>query len=484
MALDRSRYEVESISLEDIVKAICDRSMTPEEASRRANESPDEIRSFISHLDYVICEVLNSGQTDRAVIADLSRFNDSLARRIGDRSLGATTAFTLFQTLPNDLLHIEEKVQLAEEAVPILEQEGREARTMGSIFYRTAVAFSNLALISRASEHKKMAVKYAQKALRLLSKMQAVDEKTLAVSHFMIGSYLSEIIGATVEDLGVAITHLKESLRMAMDRGDGNEIGQCLNNLGNTMRLLGVRTGDSSVLEEAESILTDTLPYKHEKSSRRRTEENLELTRKAIQRLRAGIQGWQEQEPIYKESKMTALLGLGESYLKESMKIQEESEQRNFIDRAMERFMGALKASKQLNDPLGKGRAEFCLGVALNRGRGTLEAAVGVCFLQAAARRYEAIDERRRLAAAYLNLGEGYSTILGVVNRATYLPIAVEYLELAWKEFEALGAKDETYQSLVRLATCLKLQGDAGDDAAWARSRELFQRAALSSGTG
>jgi tetratricopeptide (TPR) repeat protein len=453
----------------------------PEVAADQANQFVRVSKEEIDELDRQIINSSNTRHVDQEILIRLSRFNHCLSLGLAEESLTAQTAFTLAQMLVGNPAFIEERVQLVEYAVPIIEKQGRPAETMAMIFYYTAMTYNDLSIFDKVSCRK--VVEFGNRALDYFGDIKNAPIELLQQLYLCIGTALNSLAEASESDLTSSVAYLRKAVELARDSNKSNLIGSSLNNLGHALHLLGKCKSDPLILQEAIKVLNRALPFRKKEDDIKRTQGNIVATQKTLQKLKSGSLKSFEQGS---SKKMTdGLIGAvkGEQYIKwlSISNKTSECEERQILEKAMKSFCDATRLSAERTEPDVRAHAEMGIGIILKKGKSGAEVGMAICFLRASERRWQALNEQKRVAVVHFNLGEAFSTLLDSRGELSYIDLAVRYFGQAWEEFRNLGLKEESTQSLIRLALCYRIMGESGDTAAMKRSEELFELAGIKS---
>jgi len=430
------------------------------------NVSKEEIYQF----DYDLIELAKSGKVDRDALIRLSRFNYNLSLLIAtDKSLIALTAFTLFQFLGRNVDSFEERIQLIEESVPVFEEEDRPDDVMSVIYYHTTCAYRDLAFFNKSSHCK--VILYGTKAIELIEKADRPNIEMLQEMHYYVGTALSEAPMNIEKDLEDSVYHQRKAVEYAYILKNDHLVGSALNNLGNSLRLLRNYRRDSKILTEAIEVLQKALPFCKEQKEIDRTLGNIAITAHPLSSHK--YETVKQFSPELASNGLTQV-ALGEKYLKW---LGSKDKNKLLLDRIIKNFCDAIFLSDEINSPQVRARAELGIGMVLNNGETSAETAMGICFFRASERRWRALGEKQRVAAANYNLGHAFSTILDYKEKPSYLTIAIKSFETAREILLQLGMIDRAYECLMYLAGCYKILGESGDKAAAKKSIELLKLA-------
>lgn len=235
----------------------------------------------LHEMDTLATELHNRGQTAGA--RRLAEMNWILAQRSDDASLMAQCAATLAQLLVGDPAAAEQRLALLEFCVP-------EVITWDHVDqHGKAVMLAHLAdaryMTSGADPvRKRRTVQSIEQALALETYLEEEWQAHL----YRAAGLLYDELAETEVDLRRSIECNQKALAFFRRETHPEDYASVLNNLGNSYRDLGERTGDSQLLEQALRCYDQALPLRTDPRLALRTKGNRDRALKSLTELQQG----------------------------------------------------------------------------------------------------------------------------------------------------------------------------------------------------
>lgn len=429
---------------------------------RQGSVSPTHVRAWDQSLrDFVITGVFISSESDAAIFSDggnlgriaerLGRYNYHAATLIStDKDLIADVAFTLFQIMESSPANLEEHVKLLEEFYRSIGDRHLPPSALFRVNYRAMETYSKLSQANK--EYYRDTLRFGLEALRYSEEPSVRGSGELCYVYFWLGVSLNEIGRGEVEQLDKSVRFLKRCVEDTQ-HCRGRFLGSALNSLGYSLLLLGRLKHEPQTVKEAIATLKRALPYRTEDRERRRTEANLETAARILA-------GGTVAEADPSREGVIRRIEVAEQAFVEVISERLKGETRESLLKAgMDHLLDAASRSDAMDEPYLRARLELALGIGLVFSGDT---AVAVCFLRAAARKWDVLDTSDSLprrTAAYYNLGLAFSAMQGLRSKDTYVNLAIEIFEHAMGLFAELGS-DERVQVCATLIENLKRRVD------------------------
>lgn len=261
-----------------------------------------------------------------------------LAEAQGDDDTAVWCAAMLGQLMAFDPAAIRRRLELLEYAVPRIVASASPAALKAVMLSNLADARFNHGGGDPADL--RATVEACEAALSL-----GLDARTVWSGrvHFIAGTVYQSIGDYEADDSSyrASIAHFQEALRCYPSEVAPDQHGGVLNNLGNTYRKLGARTGDVAWAEAAIQCFDQALPYRREEAQYRRTLRSRADAMRLLEEHRAGTQAMPPDGPGERGLSAINLLEAGDSAYEDSFRADANGEANRRL--AFERYVAAAR---------------------------------------------------------------------------------------------------------------------------------------------
>lgn len=443
------------------IRAVVDGEITPIEGARRltghwvpveAVAGTDDVglRPTRGESLAALCEAAaalrNSGREHEA--RRLAELAWTLAERLENRDAMVQCAATLAQEMTSDPGATRKRLELLEFAVPEIVRSGRSAEIKAVMLANLADARFN----ETSHDHDRLQRTIAA-CVNALEQAAHLPEPWLCRTHLLAGTAYNEL-ARDADDLRASIAHLYQALQVGAPQADCASI---LNNLGNSLRDLGIMTGDAETLEAALACFDEALPLRVDDLGRQRTVHNRRLAERALANLGATAPA-DEGNGVGADRELEGQLRLGDEAFHASQ--QDDGDADGHRKRAAARYVAAAALLRRDAPPTQRAEVMDRLGGLFLTWDDDDSLLTGLCFA-AAARRLGSADWRSiSLARVDSRMGE-MLTIIGYLGNPAYLRRGQALLRDALPVIEAEGQPGESdrVRSLHTMSTAM-LAGD------------------------
>ena len=439
-----------------------------EELGTRAGEPPSHLHGSVASLDDAANQLVSEGQS--AAARRLAELNWLLARHAGDEDVAVRCAATLAQLMISDPAAIRRRLDLLEYAVPPILASRRPTIVKAAMLCNLADARFNA-----AAGDPDAITATLDACKRAISIGTELGDVWLARIHLIAGTVLQDLGDLTdgEDHYRESIDFLTSALRYCGPEQDPDQYASALNNLGNSYRKLGDRTGDAALIHEAIRCYDLALPYRHDAALIRRTQSNRAEALHLLRRLSATTNDPQAPDTnpsTGTNARIAALLAAGDGALTQSNGDEEADEALRRL--ATDRYLAAAKLADRSTPPRVRAEVYHRLAGGFISAEEDDALWTGVCFAAAAHRLGAGAWRRASLAAVSYHIGFMLMKI-GLPDQRTYLRKAEAMLRDSLPPLAEGGRPGELEQAKAAHEGSLTLLAALGDEDARTEALQL-----------